>query len=66
MKVQLSNDPDAESFDDFTLKLGNIEVQIIDESDYVELPEEMCMEIEKNSSKSPNAEKNSMQRLDEW
>ena len=23
MRVQMSNDPDAESFDDFTLKLGN-------------------------------------------
>ena len=63
MRVQMSNDPDAENFDAFTLKLGNGEVQTIDESDYVELPEELCMEIEKSSSKSPNAEKDSMQKL---
>ena len=63
MRVQLSKDPEAESFDHFALKLGNGEEKIVDETDYVEIPEEMCMEIKENSLNDLHAEKDSMSKL---
>ena len=65
MRVQMSNDPDAKQFDEFTLKLGNGNIDTIAGTEYVEIPEEMCMEIQKRSADHPNAVKDSMQRLAE-
>ena len=63
MRVQLSNDPEAQIFDDLTLRLGNGDEKIIDGTDYVELPEEMCMEIKQSSTKNLSAEKDAMRKL---
>ena len=63
MRVQLSNDPEAETFDKLTLEIGNGDEAIVDETDYVELPEEICMEILPDSKQNPNAEKDSMRKL---
>ena len=63
MRVQMSQSPDAKEFDEFTLKLGNGDIDTEGNTDLIELPEEMCMEIEKKTTKNPNAVKESMQKL---
>ena len=63
MRVKLSNDPEAKTFDDFTLRLGNGDLETTDDADYVEVPEEMCNEIKPNSVEHPEAEKDSMKNL---
>ena len=63
MRVKMTNDPEAESFDQFTLKLGNGEIDVCEGTDMVEIPENMCMTIEPNSSKNSHSEKEAMQQL---
>ena len=63
MRVKMSNDPEAEEFDIFTLKLGDGELETVDGTDLVAIPEEMCMEIEANTINNPEAEKRSMKTL---
>ena len=63
MRVQLSLDTDAEGFDEFTLNLGNGEMEVVAENDLVQIPEEMCIRIEPNSVKNPSSEKDAMQLL---
>jgi hypothetical protein len=63
MRVQLSMDPDTQGFDDFTLKLGNGEMEVVEDTDLVQIPQEMCFRIEPNTVKNPKGEKNSMQLL---
>ena len=65
MRVKLSNSPDAESFDAFTLMIGDGTLECVDNTDLVELPSDMCMDIEPNSPKHPEAEKQSMMKLAE-
>ena len=65
MRVLLSKDPDTQGFDDFTLRLGNGSVEVIEDTDLVEIPEDMCLKIESNTPKNPEAEKNSMNNLKE-
>ena len=63
MRVQMSNDPDAKDFDEYTLKLGDGMVETIENTDLVEIPESMCMEIKERTVNSPNAVKDSMKSL---
>ena len=63
MRVQLSLDPDTAGFDEFTLKLGNGEMEVIADTDLVQIPDEMCLKIEPNTLKNPRAEKESMKQL---
>ena len=63
MRVKLSNSPDAEAFDAFTLMIGNGSTKCLDDTDLVELPSDMCMDIEPNSKTNPDAEKQSMMKL---
>ena len=63
MRVKMSNDPEAEAFDQFTLRLGNGEINVLDETDLVEIPEVMSMSIEPNSPKNPTSEKDAMKKL---
>ena len=63
MRILLSQDSDIKGFDEFTLKLGNGEMEVIEDSDLVQIPEEMCFRIEANTKENPNGEKQSMQRL---
>ena len=51
MRVQLSLDPDTAGFDEFTLKLGNGEMEVIADTDLVQIPDEMCLKIESNTLK---------------
>ena len=60
MRVRMSNDPEANEFDKFTLKMGNGELQDAKATDLVLLPENMCMEIVPNSAENQEGEKNSM------
>ena len=52
MRVLLSKDPDTEGFDEFTTKLGNGSVDVIEDTDMVEIPADMCMKIESNTPKN--------------
>jgi ATP-dependent DNA helicase PIF1 len=60
MRVMLSGDPEAMAFDEFTLKLGNGDLETVDGTDLVAIPEEMCMEIVPNIRSLPNNEKESI------
>ena len=63
MRVKLSNDPEAEAFDLFTLDLGDGKAETIDGTDLVKIPEDMCMEIQPNSANEPESEKKAMKKL---
>ena len=65
MRVKLSNCPDAEAFDAFTLTIGNGSIECLDGTDLIEMPSDMCMDIGQNSPKHPEAEKHSMMKLAE-
>ena len=63
MRVKMSDDPEAEAFDQFTVKLGNGEIDVLDGTDLVEIPEVMSMNIEPNSPNNPTSEKDAMKKL---
>jgi hypothetical protein len=63
MRVILSNDIDVHGFDEFTLKLGNGITEVAEDTDMVEIPDDMCMHIESNTPNNPEAHKNSMKDL---
>ena len=63
MRVKMTKDPEAETFDQFTLNLGNGEAEVCEGTDLVEIPEKLCLNIEPNSPENPNAEKVSMTNL---
>ena len=63
MRVQLSLDPDTQGFDEYTQKLGNGQINLVDDTDLIEIPSEMCFRIEPNTKKNPNGEKDSMKVL---
>ena len=66
MRVQLSNDPDCQWFDDFTLSLGNGLIQTVTNTDMIEIPSNMTMKIESNTATNQDAEKKSMKDLIEF
>ena len=63
MRVILSKNPDTQGFDDFTLKLGDGLMEVVEDTDLVEIPADMCMKIKTNTAKHPDAEKKSMSDL---
>jgi ATP-dependent DNA helicase PIF1 len=63
MRVLLSNEPNTHDFDEFTLQLGNGSIEAIEDTDLVEIPDDMLMEIEPNTPKNQEAEKKSMNNL---
>ena len=63
MRVQLSKDVESSLFDKFTLKLGNGEMEVFDGNDFVAIPAEMCIKIERKTDKNPKGESNSMEKL---
>jgi ATP-dependent exoDNAse (exonuclease V) alpha subunit len=54
MRIILSKDPDTQGFDDFTLKLGDGSMEVMEDTDLVEIP---------NTVNNPQSEKSSMKRL---
>ena len=63
MRVKMTKDPEAETFDQFTLSLGNGETEVCEGIDMVEIPKDMCLNIDPNSPENPGAEKVSMSNL---
>ena len=63
MRVQLSSDPDTQGFDDFTLKLGNGDMDVLEDTDMVQIPDNMCYRIQTNTKQNPSGEKDSMEQL---
>jgi hypothetical protein len=63
MRVLLSKDPDTNGFDNFTLMLGNGSMETVENTDLVETPADMCLNIELNTSIHKEGEKNSMTNL---
>ena len=53
MRVQLSMDPNTQGFDEFTLKIGNGEMDVVEDTDLIELPNEMCLRIKPNNQGTP-------------
>ena len=66
MRVKLSGDPNAVEFDEFTLNLGDGDVEAINGTDLIEIPEEMCLNIEPNTKDGPNNEKDAMKKLSDF
>ena len=60
MRVKMCNDPKSKDFDDFTLKVGNGEIDVIEDSDLIKIPDEMCLTIEPNTKQNPKAEREAM------
>ena len=63
MRTKLSNSPDAEAFDAFTLSIGDGSIEVIEDTDLIEMSSIMCIEIEQNTKNNPYAEKESMMKL---
>ena len=63
MRVKLSNCPDAESFDKFTVTIGDGSIGSIEDTDLIEIPVDMCIEIDPNSPSNPEAERQTMIKL---
>merc|ERR1712240_464336 len=55
--------PEAQRFDEFTLKVGNGDLEKKDDSDFFRIPEEMCFKIESNTFENPKGESKSMDKL---
>ena len=65
MRVKTSHDINLEDFDKWMVSIGDGDVQAIADSDMIEIPDEMCMEIVGKTLKDPNSEKRSMKNLAE-
>ena len=65
MRVLLSEDPDTGWFDAFTLKIGDGSLETVNNTDMIEIPEEMFLKIEANTLSDRGAEKNSMKCMNE-
>ena len=63
MRVLLSEDPDTGWFDAFTLKIGDGSLETVNNTDMIEIPEEIFLKIEANTLSDRGAEKNSMKCL---
>ena len=63
MRIMSSGDVSLKEFDDWTLSVGNGEAPTTVGSDLIEIPEEMCIEIEPKTFKNPDSEKYAMKRL---
>ena len=65
MRVKTSQDSNLEAFDKWMVSIGDGEVPTNADSDMIEIPDEMCMEIVGKSLKDPDSEKRSMKKLAE-
>ena len=63
MRIMASGDVSLKEFDDWTLSVGNGEAPTTVGSDLIEIPEEMCIEIEPKTFKNPDSEKYAMKLL---
>ena len=59
----MSRDPDTKGFDEFTMSLGDGSMETVENTNLVELPDEMCLKIEPNTPKNKESEKKSMIEL---
>ena len=65
MRVRASQDPMLEQFDSWSLSIGDGTVGTLEGTEMIDIPDEICMNIEPNSRDKPWAEKLSMQKLAE-
>ena len=65
MRVRASGDPTLEAFDQWTLSIGDGAVPTLDETDMINIPEDMCLEIVPKSAKDPHSETRAMKELTE-
>ena len=63
MRVIASGDPALSDFDEWTLSVGNGTAETLKDTDLIEIPEDICMEIRSNTKEDPKAEDISMKQL---
>ena len=66
MRIKASGNPILETFDNWTLSIGNGEAEYIEGTDMIEIPEEMCLKIKEESPGNPNSEKEAMIALADY
>ena len=65
MRIKASGNPLLEAFDNWTLSIGNGETETVDETDIVQIPEDMCFKIKEKTVKNPHSEKEAIKGLAE-
>jgi hypothetical protein len=60
MRILRNRDENLSKFDEWTLSVGNGTVDTIRDTDLIEIPQELCMEIKSKSKDDPKAEEKSM------
>ena len=63
MRVKASGNSILEGFDKWTLSIGNGEAPTVENSDMIEIPEDMRLKIEEKSAKNPDSETKAIQAL---
>ena len=63
MRVMKTGDANLSEFDEWTLSVGNGTAETLRDTDLIEIPEELCMEIRPNSKEDPKSEEKSMKEL---
>ena len=63
MRVRASGDLSLEAFDMWTLSIGDGTIQALEDTDMIEIPAEMSMEIVPKSAEDPNSEIKAMREL---
>ena len=63
MRLLTYNDPKLVDFDEWALSIGEGSATMIDDTDLIEIPVDMCIEIKPNSKDNPKAEIESMKQL---
>ena len=63
MRIRSSGDPVLEAFDDWTLSIGNGDAETAIGTDMIEIPEDMCFEIEAKTFKDPESDLRAMKQL---
>jgi hypothetical protein len=63
MRILKTGDETLSRFDEWTLSVGNGNADTIRDTDLIEIPQELCMEIKTNSKEDPKAEEKSMKDL---
>ena len=63
MRLMSYTDPILVGFDEWALSIGEGSAPTVQDTDLIEIPEEMCLEINSNSTDNPKAELESMKQL---
>ena len=63
MRIRSSGDAVLEAFDDWTLSIGNGDAETAIGTDMIEIPEDMCFEIEAKTFKDPESDLRAMKQL---